>query len=372
MHMTGKKHNSLSKPKEDVQIEAVFPDEKHCPCCEDTFDSMRELEMHVKQVHDLLIICKECKVLKQLPPYAALTCQDLMDHLTNDHHKTNIVAGDLKYFGEVKQWKQGYLKCNMCPPLKLGNVGHWFKNELFSSKIKFHFKTFHPKHEFNAISYLTFGCQLCNETFTSDRMSDWLSHISSHQPFQPVASQVEDQADEGKQPKPGSGGPTSTCPYCFTKIANADSQNHIKSQHLQLSFSCKLCPVAERYLYTDYDDILRHLKLKHNGNNPHQNIIFPGDMNNLTNFAWVKCKTCDFKGIGLGKEVRKHLAEKHKNGGLQDFNIFCRICDKDDRAVCNYDDADEFADHMRVGHDGIIKYLPSKSWLRGPDLGVGL
>ena len=66
------------------------------------------------------------------------------------------------------------------------------------------------------------------------------------------------------------------------------------------------------------------------------------------------------------------MAEKHKGGGLQDFNIFCRICDKDDRAVCNYDDAEEFADHMRIGHDGIIKYLPAKTWLRGPDLGVGV
>jgi len=372
MHLAGKKHSSLSKSKEEVQIEAVFPDEKHCPSCDNTFESMRELEMHVKQVHNFLIICKECKVLKQLPPYAALTCQDLVDHLTNDHHKTNVVATDLKYFGDVKNWKQGYIKCNKCPPLKLGNVGHWFENEVDSAKIKLHFKTFHPKHEFNAISYLTFGCQLCNKTFTSDRMSDWLSHISSHQPFQPDVSQGEDQADVGKQNKPCSWGTTSICPYCCVKTVNTDLQSHIKSQHLQLSFSCKLCPVAERYLYTDYDDILRHLKLKHNGNNPHQNIIFPGDMNNLTNFAWVKCKTCDFKGIGLGKEVRNHLAEKHKGGGLQDFNIFCRICDKDDRAVCNYDDAEEFADHMRIGHDGIIKYLPAKAWLRGPDLGVGV
>ena len=57
---------------------------------------------------------------------------------------------------------------------------------------------------------------------------------------------------------------------------------------------------------------------------------------------------------------------------MQRFQNDLGFCDKDDRAVCNYDDADEFADHMRVGHDGIIKYLPSKSWLRGPDLGVGL
>lgn len=382
-HQEGKRHKSNLeglKTIETIQIKspvkfhqtpkAAAPGLAHCPSCDKTFYDQREVECHVRQVHQIFITCKECKVLKQLPAFEALTCTELIEHLTSDHHKTNIVEHDLKYYGEVQNWKQGYIKCNLCPPLKLGNVGLWFENEVKLEKMKNHFKTYHSKHLFNASTYLTLGCQLCSKTFTTDNMSTWLSHLASHQLVQPAA--VQAQADVNDFYNPGKGGTTSTCQYCSSKIVQANEQEHVKSQHLQLTFSCKLCPVADRFLYKDYDDILRHLKLKHNGNNPHQNIIFPGDMKNLSNFAWVKCKTCDFKGLGLGKEVMKHLAEKHKRGGLQDFNIFCRICDKDERSVYNYDDAEDFADHMHTGHDGIIKHLPAKGWQRGTDLGVGV
>ena len=258
MHMAGKRHLSLSHStisKKDVQIEVVFPNEKHCPSCEESFESMEELYVHATQVHNFLILCKECKALKQLPAFAAFTCQELVDHLTDDHHKTNIVESDLKYFGEVKNWKQGYIKCNLCPPLKLGNIGHWFVNEVDPAKIRIHFKTFHAKNEFNAISYLTFGCQLCSSNFSSDRISNWLSHLSSHIPSHHLGTgPAQDQADVSKLIKPSSLGTSSTCPYCSSKTVNTDIQNHIKKQHLQLAFSCKLCPVAERYLYTEYDD----------------------------------------------------------------------------------------------------------------------
>jgi len=376
-HLSGKKHQSLSKgskPKGFIEIKspikfgnlgnvAAFPDQKHCPSCDETFTDLTELNYHVREAHGIFITCKECKVLKH-PAFEALTCEELVDHLKADHYKTNIVESDLKYYGEVPNWKQGYIKCNLCPPLKLGNIGLWFTNEVNTVKIRNHFKAYHSKHTFNAISYLTLGCQLCSTTLTSDKMPTWLSHLASHQSAQAPAEEACF--------KPGKGATTSTCPYCSTPVPKADEQEHVKSHHLHLTFSCKLCPVAERFLYKDYDDILRHLKLKHNGNNPNQNIIFPGDMKNLANFAWVKCKTCDFKGLGLGKEVMRHLAEKHRSGGLQDFNIFCRICDKDEKSICNFDDAEEFIDHMQTGHGAMIKYLPAKAWLRGVDLGVGV
>lgn len=386
-HLKGKKHQSNSKsakPKGFMQIKspikfgnlgnvAAFPDQKHCPSCDEIFTDVTELNFHVREAHGIFITCKECKVLKH-PAFEALTCEELVDHLTADHYKTNIVESDLKYYGEVPNWKQGYIKCNLCPPIKLGNIGLWFDNEVNTVKMRNHFKAHHSKHTFNAISYLTLGCQLCSTTLTSEKMPTWLSHLASHQTAQVPAEQVSYNPAKGEQVSYNSakGGTTSTCPYCSTPVPQADEQEHVKSHHLHLTFSCKLCPVADRFLYKDYDDILRHLKLKHNGNNPNQNIIFPGDMKNLANFAWVKCKTCDFKGLGLGKEVMKHLAEKHRSGGLQDFNIFCRICDKDERSICNFDDAEEFIDHMQTGHGGMIKYLPAKAWLRGLDLGVGV
>ena len=131
-------------------------------------------------------------------------------------------------------------------------------------------------------------------------------------------------------------------------------QEHIKQKHIKLTYACKLCPESKRYYYKSYEDTCRHIKFKHVGNNLYQNIIFPGDLIDLSCFAWVKCKTCDFKGIGLGREVNDHLRDKHRGGEMRDLNIFCRICDKSESSIHNYDDANDFINHMKINHKDML------------------
>jgi len=371
-HLAGKKHKEriknrggqnfmIVKPVPKVSdltntaTGVAFPQEKHCPCCEEVFSEVLDVASHVRETHGIFITCKECKVLKH-PAYEALTCEDLLDHIKNDHYKTTVIEIDLKYYGEVPNWKQGFIKCKLCPDMKLGALGHWFDNDINIFKIKKHFQTHHSKHAFNAMNYVALGCQLCSTSLSSDKLQTWKSHLSSHLTVRPPPPELPSFRPDFS----GSGGTTSTCAYCCKPVLTATEQDHIKKQHSGLTFSCKLCPLMERFLYKDYFDIVRHLKLKHNGNNAHQNIIFPGDKKNMENFAWVMCKTngCEFKGLGLGQEVKQHLRDKHRGGGMGDFNIFCRICHVNESVINTYDDEEEFVEHMEQGHKDIIQHLP--------------
>ena len=73
-------------------------------------------------------------------------------------------------------------------------------------------------------------------------------------------------------------------------------------------FQCKLCVPADRYYYTRREQVLDHLRLKHFGQDvvKDENIKYPGDRNSLLGFAWIKCKNCEFSGVGLGEDLIQH------------------------------------------------------------------
>lgn len=353
-HKDGDRHKNADRKKISFHLS---PSEKNklfdedfesfpCPCCGESFHELNDLTSHAKKVHYLIIFCKECRVLKH-PIYEALTCSELISHLRNDHNKTNVVDADLKYYGEVNSWKQGFVKCLLCPPMKLGDPGFWFCNEVRTARLKIHFQKSHSSQDLNAIKNIELGCQVCSVKFTYDQTKLWQDHIRSHQPVQ------------AKVQTTGSSQIVSRCDYCSELLQKDLHQMHIQKMHHDLCFSCKLCPISDRFLYLEYEDIIRHIKMKHNGNNPLQNIIFPGDQMNLCSFSWVSCKICEFQGVGLGEEILKHPRRKHSDdGGLQNFNIFCRFCDKDDKSIYNYDDQQDFIAHFKRAHSDILKHLP--------------
>ena len=85
----------------------------------------------------------------------------------------------------------------------------------------------------------------------------------------------------------------------------------------------------------------------------------PGDKGDLLGFAWVKCKVqgCGFTGIGLQAETLRHQARAHSGGGINFFNIFCRICPSSKV----FDDASDFSAHMRQSHSELVELLPDKA-----------
>ena len=150
------------------------------------------------------------------------------------------------------------------------------------------------------------------------------------------------------------------CPYCGEKVPREGQapQLHIKQRHYNLTFSCKLCQLKDRFYYQSHQDVLRHLESKHYGvgRKTEANIIFPGSRSNLSAFAWVKCRACQFRGIGGGEEVFNHL-KSHPGSGPENLDIFCRLCHKDDTAAEIFEDFREFEDHFKKSHHQIIQTL---------------
>ena len=99
----------------------------HAQGCFATFANEIQLKRHIRSLHGYLIKCTECVAMKQTPA-EVLTCEELIKHYDEAHNKV-MKEYDLKFFGDVKNWKQGYVKCNLCDT-KLGSPGFWFTNEL--------------------------------------------------------------------------------------------------------------------------------------------------------------------------------------------------------------------------------------------------
>ena len=100
--------------------------------------------------------------------------------------------------------------------------------------------------------------------------------------------------------------------------------------------------------------------MKHYGIVNLANIILPGRKKNLLPFSWVACKTCSFRGIGYDRygDAKKHQVKKHK-GDMLNFNIYCRLCAKDDTHYEYFENGDEFEYHMVKKHQDLVKLLPN-------------
>ena len=58
----------------------------YCHSCDDRFESKKKLLIHSEKLHGSLIKCKEC-ISNSYTPAQVLTCQDLIKHIHDDHHK---------------------------------------------------------------------------------------------------------------------------------------------------------------------------------------------------------------------------------------------------------------------------------------------
>ena len=327
-----------------------------CPACQQDFEELAQLKDHVKNNHDILLTCTECEARGYNPRGEALFCQELIEHYSQVHHK-KITVSDLPYYGKKggeKMRSQGYVVCRLCPRpsyLTLGRPGLWFTNQLSLTikTIRSHFTRFHPwRHNF--LDQIRLGCQLCQDQLPGSRdPAQWRALLNKHE-----------EGESSGQPSPGSV-LTQLCPYCGETVPREGeaAQRHIRQRHRELTFSCNLCDMSDRYLYQALEDVFRHLRLKHFGvaGNKMSNIILPGSQSNLEAFAWVKCKICDFRGIGGGEEVRNHL-QHHQSGGQENLDIFCRLCHRDDRnLVDTFQNFEEYAQHFKADHGDIVRIL---------------
>ena len=292
------------------------------------------------------------------PVGQALFCSELMAHYKQIHHK-EMAAGDLPFYGRKGQGEmtaQGYVVCKLCPTKPsyqtLGSPGLWMTNEPNLTTIKNHFKKFHPENVWNYKEKIVLGCQLCEDELPGTRdLSLWRALLDKH------------RRDEGEEEGEVKTARTNLCPYCGDTVGKgAACQTHIKRHHLHLTFACKLCKLTERLYYPSLEDVHRHLNMKHFGlsrNNNNNQVVFPGSRSNLAAFSWVKCKTCEFRGVGSGAEVRNHL-QSHPGSGVENLEIFCRICHKDDKALAIFEDFQEFIEHFQETHGDIMKFLADK------------
>ena len=53
---------------------------------------------------------------------------------------------------------------------------------------------------------------------------------------------------------------TSPCPYCGLAVTRLSQPDHTRQEHLELTFRCRVCPEAARYLYSSLSDLNTHLR----------------------------------------------------------------------------------------------------------------
>ena len=317
---------------------------------------------HVKSNHDILLTCTECETRGYQPRGQALFCQELVEHYSKVHNK-KITASDLPYYGKKggeKMVVQGYVVCQLCPTKQsyqtLGRPGLWFTNKLSLPTIRSHFTKHHPGKE-NYLEEIVLGCQLCLDQLPGSRgEAQWRALLNKHS-----QDDTDEEGENSNQPPP-SGVLTRPCPYCgeTVPLQGEAAQRHIKTRHLDLTFSCRLCSLKDRYYYQAIEDVFRHLKLKHFGveRNKISNVVLPGSLNNLEAFAWFNCKICGFRKIGVGQEVRDHL-QRHPGSGEESLEILCRLCHREDTLNVNaFQNSKEFLEHFKEGHGDIVRSLP--------------
>jgi hypothetical protein len=113
---------------------------------------------------------------------------------------------------------------------------------------------------------------------------------------------------------------------------------------------------------------VRHLRAEHPaGGSALGLIVMPGaaafrDTREVNFGAWaaVKCKggKCRFTGLGLRESGRAHLAAAHPGEGVENLNIFCRVCEQNiDQSVRNFDDEEELEEHIIEKHADLLTLM---------------
>ena len=100
----------------------------------------------------------------------------------------------------------------------------------------------------------------------------------------------------------------------------------------------------------------------HHGSARQEEVEMAGSRRDLGALAWVECKHCRYRGVGLGQETLGHTSH-HPGASLEDFTIFCRLChgtrDADEKARDVLEDREDFEDHVRQIHPDIILCMDS-------------
>lgn len=165
--------------------------------------------------------------------------------------------------------------------------------------------------------------------------------------------------------------PGPECKICGDKF-EGNLSLHLAGFHPDLSFRCAAAPSVTCHLhFTSLQEATEHLHQKHaskleaGSSNRLSLLLLPGakhfNRHKEVDFgAWgaVRCKNgnCNFNGIGLKQVALVHLEKCHPGEGLENFNIFCRICEPDVlRALNNFDDEEELTHHMLEKHAEEIK-----------------
>jgi len=181
------------------------------------------------------------------------------------------------------------------------------------------------------------------------RQSGPLSEPESSEETEVRADTTRDQAQLSR-----------TCQYCGQKVAAGTEAEHVRANHRQLTFSCRLCREDTRedtrYLYFNIRDVLTHQRL-HHGTANQQEVEMAGRRSDLGGLAWVECKHCRYRGVGLGRETLSHTSQ-HQGASIEDFTIFCRLChshkDADEKVLDVLENREDFEDHVRQIHQDII------------------
>merc|ERR1719270_791553 len=150
---------------------------------------------------------------------------------------------------------------------------------------------------------------------------------------------------------------------CKTKIRSVGKRNQDRQNSTLPSCFSKMFKYASKYKKAG--NIFRQVKrTEGNKDKIEKKGKKKGDFNSTKEvdfgvWAAVKCKnsSCNFSGVGLQK-LAAHLEKCHPGEGLENINIFCRVCEPHiTRAQNNFEDEQELALHMEEKHGDLLRQM---------------
>ena len=96
------------------------------------------------------------------------------------------------------------------------------------------------------------------------------------------------------------------------------------------------------------------------GTQSQQEVEMAGSRSDLGGLAWVECKHCRYRGVGLGRETLRHTSQ-HQGASIEDLTIFCRLCHShkgaEEKARDVLENKEDFEEHVRLIHPDIINCM---------------
>ena len=294
-----KKSNQTYKPRKPADIPCCY--------CEEIFKNSYIAKIHYRNFHPNLPILFDSGISK----YSCSECEDFFFTEAELYRHNNMKHGKRK---QTKPDKSFAMQCDYCDEIIHG-----------TSRVKSHYKTWHPSKPIIAEGYPKYPCIQCNEMFFIRDELDCHLHLDHGVKTEKNYCKKckAPYKDAHKCPKDTKYTPKKSaqkyyCPQCEKSfVTKADMHSHVRAEHDKvLDFECEQCGKK----LASMKRLKSHILQSHNQVTCelcHKKVATTTDLkkhkvfvHNDTQGAWL-CEKCPKTVFFLKSGYEKHVKEKH-------------------------------------------------------------